>query len=1058
MLNLPSDTVDRVVAVGIAPHVGIVAREDGVLKAWPVHRHPDLEANLSRLPRLPNVQAVAIAGDRIVVVRQDGTPLALDRSGIELSEQPAFRDLRTVVGAAGHFVGLRRDGTAVCWGDDTLSHSTPGIPSGISAVATSGSRCILLTQEGRLLDWGNSRLVPLGFVDPKEEFMAVAISDEATFAVRRDGTVAAWGSRLQVDGQIPPPGLQGIVGISTSGYHVVALRADTTIVTWGSPFLQAPVDLSGVHTVVAGTGFSLTLGVPQTPEILDQPDPVTVLGWEKAQLTAQVRGYALQMQWRKDGQIVPGATNSTLVIPPPVVARAAGDYVLEVRNPAGVVTSEPATLSVRSGEPPGGAIVWGVGTEYLSADNPHEFVAVAANDLAFLLLRSDGRVFQCGTWPDARPVAVEWLSSVKAIARSVNHDVALLENGVVTKWGAFGPPETIPDLRGAMTIAAGLNSTFGIMADGRLVADRASLPSGLGPVRSVGVWLDLAAAVQTNGELVVWGQGDAANHRWIREAPKTTNALAAVLGGQGGLVLLSDGTVLGWPDHSRVPRDLAGVVQLAAGFNHEIALRRDGTVVAFGDNQEGQIAVPSGLSWVTGIAAGDRFSVAIGRPRIAPEVRGTHALSPPSPGSTARLSVDASGFGLSFQWRRDGVDIPGATQSEYLVENIQADASGSYSVLVCNPAGCETVDVGPIRVADKLAPGTAVSWGPGQRSEHYPYVGSETVPEGVVGATAIAAEGNAAIAVLNDGTVRAWGGDMSPAQRALPTDLNGVVMADASRSHFVAVRADGTVLCWGRELEGECQLPTDLGPVAEVAAGRQLTAALRRDGVVEVWGRLRARLEVPGPVQSVRAYGDQLAVLLSDGVVMTGRDWRMAPIMSNMTAIAVGGSHVLGLSADGKVHAWNSGASSLDFGQSVVPQDLQHVIAIAAGEFYSMALKADGMIVTWGQILDWGDRTLKSPAPPANFPAAFAIAACDATGYALIGDRPEIPLRIHLEGMRLKVLWPISAGPQVLRSAGSLETSIWTPWAGEPIADDGWTGIQGPTAAGTGYFRLGHPN
>lgn len=402
----------------------------------------------------------------------------------------------------------------------------------------------------------------------------------------------------------------------------MALRSDTTVVTWGEPFLQAPPDLSGVHTVVAGHGLCLTLGVPRIPEILAQPASVAVRGWEKAVLTAHVRGYALQMQWRKDGQIVPGATNSTLTIPASAVARAAGQYVLDVRNPTGGVTSDAATLSVLPGEPPGGAMVWGRGAQYVSADGPHEFVAVAADGQGFLLLQSDGRVLHCGTWPGAQPEILEEWSSVKAIARSENFSMFLRENGEVWRHGPFGPPQQIPKLRGAVAIAAGWDYSLGIMTDGTLLADRATLPPRLGPVRYVSAWADLAAAVQTNGELVVWGQGDANLHSLVREAPRITNALSAVLGRNGGLVLLSDGTVLGWPDPARVPRNLSDVVQIASGFNHELALRRDGTVAAFGDDSYGQISVPDGLSEVVSIAGCYGSSIAIGRARKAPEIRG----------------------------------------------------------------------------------------------------------------------------------------------------------------------------------------------------------------------------------------------------------------------------------------------------------------------------------------------------------------------------------------------------------------------------------------------------
>ena len=46
------------------------------------------------------------------------------------------------------------------------------------------------------------------------------------------------------------------------------------------------------------------------------------------------------------------------------------------------------------------------------------------------------------------------------------------------------------------------------------------------------------------------------------------------------------------------------VPAIAEGRNHSLALKSDGTVVAWGSNGAGQINVPAGLSDVTAIAAG----------------------------------------------------------------------------------------------------------------------------------------------------------------------------------------------------------------------------------------------------------------------------------------------------------------------------------------------------------------------------------------------------------------------------------------------------------------------
>lgn len=55
------------------------------------------------------------------------------------------------------------------------------------------------------------------------------------------------------------------------------------------------------------------------------------------------------------------------------------------------------------------------------------------------------------------------------------------------------------------------------------------------------------------------------------------------------------------------------------------------------------------------------------------------------------LSVEVVGPGiLAYQWRKDGVDIPGATGSSWSIINAKADDAGTYTVRVSNSAGSVT--------------------------------------------------------------------------------------------------------------------------------------------------------------------------------------------------------------------------------------------------------------------------------------------------------------------------------------------------------------------------------
>jgi alpha-tubulin suppressor-like RCC1 family protein len=53
------------------------------------------------------------------------------------------------------------------------------------------------------------------------------------------------------------------------------------------------------------------------------------------------------------------------------------------------------------------------------------------------------------------------------------------------------------------------------------------------------------------------------------------------------------------------------VMAISAGTAHSLALKNDGTVVAWGDNSSGQTNLPVGLTNVTAISAGGSHNLAV---------------------------------------------------------------------------------------------------------------------------------------------------------------------------------------------------------------------------------------------------------------------------------------------------------------------------------------------------------------------------------------------------------------------------------------------------------------
>ncbi|MBI2927847.1 MAG: immunoglobulin domain-containing protein [Verrucomicrobia bacterium] len=88
------------------------------------------------------------------------------------------------------------------------------------------------------------------------------------------------------------------------------------------------------------------------PEITRQPQSQAVPAGAAVTLSVAATGTApLSYQWHKDGQLIPDATASALLLAS-VTAADAGEYSVQVRNTAGTQFSDTVTLTVETPPPP----------------------------------------------------------------------------------------------------------------------------------------------------------------------------------------------------------------------------------------------------------------------------------------------------------------------------------------------------------------------------------------------------------------------------------------------------------------------------------------------------------------------------------------------------------------------------------------------------------------------------------------------------------------------------------------------------------------------------------
>lgn len=75
-------------------------------------------------------------------------------------------------------------------------------------------------------------------------------------------------------------------------------------------------------------------------------------------------------------------------------------------------------------------------------------------------------------------------------------------------------------------------------------------------------------------------------------------------------------------------------------------------------------------------------------------------------GSFATFTVTTTGTApLSYQWHKDGVNVPGATSASLTLSNVQTNEVGNYAVVITNAYGSVTSSVAVLTVNAPALPG-----------------------------------------------------------------------------------------------------------------------------------------------------------------------------------------------------------------------------------------------------------------------------------------------------------------------------------------------------------------
>jgi len=442
-------------------------------------------------------------------------------------------------------------------------------------------------------------------------YRQVASNGYTTAAIRADGTVVCWGSNTNGQCSVPP-GLTGVVQIAVGGGQMAAVKSDGTVVCWGANSTgesTVPKGLTGVVQVAAGGGFTVALKSNGTvvcwgDNSLDQTDSPKRSDYVQiasgTNHTVALMGDGSVIAWGYDFET--GATN----VPP------------GLKNVVQIAAWGEAGAAVMAD---GTMVKWG--DDVVPVTPSLTGVVQVAGDYA---LESNGTVVN---WTTVK--AVPGFSKVVQIAGSdgVNPPLAALTiDGAAECAGdnTYGQSQPPVGLTGVEKVSTGYESMAMLLSGGTVVCrgintyGEDNTPSGLTDVVDVRANGSFAfnlqygtpivncshtVALRSNGEVVCWGD----NTYGQSTVPKGLGVVTQISAGVAHTaVLLSTGKVQCWGFNTNgecdVPATLPPIKEIAAGGLHTIALTTTGKVICWGADNWNQCDVPAGLTNVVHVAAG----------------------------------------------------------------------------------------------------------------------------------------------------------------------------------------------------------------------------------------------------------------------------------------------------------------------------------------------------------------------------------------------------------------------------------------------------------------------
>ncbi|MDF1884195.1 Ig-like domain-containing protein [Sulfurimonas sp. SAG-AH-194-C21] len=588
----------------------------------------------------------------------------------------------------------------------------------------------------------------------------------------------------------------------------------------------------------------------------------------------------------------------------------------------------------------------------------------------------------------SNPTQVSTGTTWSSVSGGAYHTAAIKSDGTLWTWGRndYGQlgdntttNSTSPVQENSLdntwsSLAGGAFHTIGIRADGSLWAWGYNPYGQLGDGTTVNKiiptqedsnstnWSSVSggiyhtAAVKSNGTLWAWGNnlygqlGDGtgtAKNIPTQEDSNSTNWSSIEAGRYYTVATKSDGTLWGSgynalsqlgdgtsESKTSYTQESSGATiwsSASGGSNHTVALKNDGTLWTWGQNDHGQLGdgtIDNGKSFIQEVSASTTWSsIETGRAHT--------------------VAIKSDGTLWAWGWNLYG-QIGDGTITNKSTPTQENSGSTNWSSIATREN--HTVAI--------KSDGTLWAWGQnsnGQLGDGTTVDKSVPTQESSVSSlwTAVAAGLNFTGAIRSDGTLWWWGADVSggfgannPTQES--SGLTTWSSIAAGENYYATIKTDGTLWSWGSNTYGQLgdgtttdsstpvQESSGLGTWSSISAGTFHTVARKSDNTLWAWGR--------------NNYGQLGDATLADKSDPTQEN----SLSTTWNSASAGNFHTVAIKTDGTMWAWGWNANGQlgdgTYTDRNVPTQESTLstdgISFKAGRYISVAIRTGGTI--WG--------------------------------------------------------------------------------------------------------------